>query len=58
MYGFINEGKEKMAQQKGFKRAIKVAARKKKLKANAKAARARRVVRQAEVKAKEESKKE
>ncbi len=42
-----------MAQQKGMKRAVKVAARKKKTKTNAKAAQARRVVRQAEVAAKE-----
>ena len=44
-----------MAQQKGMKRAAKVAVRKKKIKTNAKAARARLVVRQAEVKAKEEA---
>ena len=42
-----------MAQQKGFKRAIKVAARKKKQKAYAKLAIARRAVYQAEKKAKE-----
>ena len=44
-----------MAQQKGMKRAAKVAVRKKKAKVNAKAAQARRVVRQAEVQAKEEA---
>ncbi len=43
----------KMAQQKGMKRAIKVAARKKKQKEHAKVVLARRAVRQAEVKAKE-----
>jgi hypothetical protein len=42
-----------MAQQKGFKRAIKVAARKKKKKVQAKLAVARRAVYQAEKKAKE-----
>ena len=47
-----------MAQQKGFKRAIKVAARKKKTKIKAKLAVARRVVRQAELKEKEEKNKE
>ena len=41
-----------MPQQKGFKRAIKVAARKKKKKENAKVVLARRAVRQAELKAK------
>lgn len=47
-----------MKQQKGFKRAQKVAQRKKKQKANAKVVMARRVVRQAELKAKEEKEKE
>ena len=42
-----------MPQQKGFKRAIKVAARKKKQKTHAKLAAARRAVYQAEKKAKE-----
>jgi hypothetical protein len=42
-----------MVQQKGFKRAQKVAVRKRKLVAKAKAANIRRVVRQAEVAAKE-----
>jgi hypothetical protein len=46
-----------MVQQKGFKRAIKVAARKKKKKEHAKVVLARRAVRQAEVKAKEEKEK-
>ena len=41
-----------MVQQKGFKRAIKVAKRKSKQKVQARAAIARRVVRQAELKEK------
>jgi hypothetical protein len=47
-----------MKEQKGFKRAAKVAVRKKKLKDQAKLAQARRVVRQAELKAKEDKQKE
>lgn len=47
-----------MKQQPGFKRAIKVANRKRKLKANAKLVRARRAVRQAELKAKESKEQE
>jgi len=47
-----------MKQQKGFKRAAKVATRKKKLKEKAKLTQARRVVRKAELKAKEEKEKE
>ena len=46
-----------MKQQKGFKRAIKVAARKKKKKEHAKVVAARRAVRQAELKAREEKEK-
>ena len=46
-----------MAQQKGMKRAVKVAVRKQKQKAHAKVASARRIVRLAEVKAKEEKEK-
>jgi hypothetical protein len=47
-----------MVQQKGFKRAAKVAVRKRKLVARAKVANVRRVVRQAELKSKEEAEKE
>ena len=47
-----------MAQQKGFKRAAKVAVRKRKLIAKAKVANVRRVVRQAELKVKAEAEKE
>ncbi len=47
-----------MKQQKGFKRAAKVATRKKKIKAKDKLAQARRVVYKAELKAKEEKAKE
>jgi hypothetical protein len=43
-----------MKQQKGFKRAAKVAVRKQKQKVHAKLAAARRAVRKAELKAKEE----
>ncbi len=47
-----------MPQQKGMKRAVKVAVRKKKAKIQAKVAQARRVVRQAELAEKEEKSKE
>jgi hypothetical protein len=47
-----------MVQQKGFKRAAKVAVRKRKLEVRAKVANARRIVRQAELKDKEEVEKE
>jgi len=47
-----------MPQQKGMKRAVKVAVRKQKQKAHKKLANARRVVRQAEVKAKEDKEKD
>lgn len=47
-----------MVQQKGFKRAAKVAVRKRKIESRAKVANARRIVRKAELKAKEETEKE
>ena len=47
-----------MTKQQDFKRAIKVAARKKKKKEHAKVVMARRAIRQAELKAKEEKNKD